>query len=94
MRNCTPTGLQGSWPLGFTLVTQPDAHDELNAEGPPSGTPSFPDVRGDPKLWEQFSLVAGGLSASAPNLEPSELADALDAFALAVQELAASIRSG
>jgi hypothetical protein len=75
-------------------MTQPGACDELNAEGQSSGTPSFPYVPGDPKLWEQFSLVAGGLGAIAPTLEPSELADALDAFALAVQELAASIRSG
>ena len=80
-------------PLRFAPVTQSDARDEYNEEGSGGGK-SFPNVPGDPKLWEQFSLVAGGLSAIAPNLEPSELADALDAFALAVQELAASIRSG
>lgn len=73
-------------------MRQPDRRDEYDEEGPRSGT-SLPNFPGDPNLWEQFSLAAAGLSAIAPSLEPSELADALDAFAVAVQELAASIRS-
>jgi hypothetical protein len=74
-------------------VTQPDACDELTTEGFWSGKSSVPGMPGDPKLWEQVSSAAAGLTAIAPNLEPSELADALDAFALAVQQLVASIRS-
>ena len=75
-------------------MRQPDARDEDDEEGFWSDKSSVPEMPGDPKLWEQFSSAASGLSASAPTLEPSELADALDAFALAVQPLAASIRSG
>jgi hypothetical protein len=48
---------------------------------------------GDAELWEQFGAAAARLGAATSSLDHSELADALDAFAVAAQALAASVRS-